>query len=104
MKPDIFVDIEALRVHADQVNAAADAVQLGVDGIGHMSSHREIYGVLCSPIILPIAAVFEHIAASAFAAARDTTRRISQDLRTTADGYEEADRHIARLIAREENP
>jgi hypothetical protein len=104
MKPDVYVDIEALRAHADQVNTAADAVQTGVDGVRHMSGHHEIYGILCSPLFLPLAALFEAIAVSAFGAARDNTRRVAECLRSTADGYEEADRYLARLIQGREKP
>ncbi len=102
MKPDIFVDIEALKAHADQVGGVAGVVQLGVDGVRHMSGHPEIYGILCSPMFLPIAEDFGQYTDSCLASARDAVQRLEQKLRETATGYEETDRYIARLIAGEE--
>jgi hypothetical protein len=104
MKPDIYVDVPALRTHADQVSAAADTVQAGVAGVRHMSRHHEIYGILCSPLFQPLATLYEEMAMMAFHAAGDNTRRVAECLRATADGYEEADLYLARLIQGKEKP
>ncbi|HEX6684371.1 MAG TPA: type VII secretion target [Candidatus Limnocylindrales bacterium] len=96
--PDIYADIEGLRQCSDRLNAVSDTVQLGVDGVRHMSSQPEIYGKLCGPMIEPIVGWFEERANEVLAGARDMTRRLAQGVSEAATGYEETDREIAAKI------
>lgn len=96
--PDVYADIESLKQCSAALNAVSDTVQLGVDAIRYMSSQPEIYGILCSPMIVPIVSWFEERAGQALAGARDVTRSLAQEVSDTATRYEETDRQIADTI------
>ena len=73
----------------------AAMLQEATSGAEYVDMHDEVYGVLCSPLILPILNPLQDMAHGEVRTATDATSHIAEQLRTMADNVDITDSEAA---------
>jgi hypothetical protein len=97
-QPDIKLSTEEVRRHSRMVDEAAAMLQEATSGAHYVDMHDEVYGVLCSPLILPILNPLQDMAHGEVRTATDATSHIAGQLRTMADNVDITDSEAASRI------
>jgi hypothetical protein len=94
-QPDIQLSTEEVRRHARMVDEAAAMCQEAVAGAEYLDLHDEVYGILCSPLFLPIINPLQDMALTELRGGADATAHLAVLLRTLADNVDITDSEAA---------
>lgn len=95
---DIKLSTEEVRRHAGMVDEAAAMLQEATAGAEYVDLHDEVYGMLCSPLILPLLNVVQDLATTEIRNGTDATTHIAGQLRIMAENVDITDSEAARRI------
>jgi hypothetical protein len=94
-QPDIKLSTEEVRKHARMVDEAAAMLGEATAGAEYVNLHDEVYGVLCSPLILPLLNFVQDQAQAEIRNGTDATDHLAGQLRTMADNVDITDSEAA---------
>ncbi|SFS44442.1 ESX-1 secretion-associated protein [Saccharopolyspora flava] len=97
MPDEMNVVIESLRTHASKVDGVVDQLSTAVDASQQVSLDNSAYGVLCQPFAMMIDFA-EQKGVDAVREAVKSMQEIADDVRTTAEDYQEIDDRNSELI------
>jgi hypothetical protein len=97
-QPDIELSTDEVRQHARMVEEAATMCREAAAGADYVDLHDEVYGVLCSPLFLPIVNPLQDIAAREIQNGAEATAHLAVLLRTMADNVDITDSEAARRL------
>lgn len=97
-QPDIKLSTAEVREHARMVDEAAAMCREAVAGAEYVDLHDEAYGVLCSPLFLPLIQPLQDAALSELRAGADATAHLADLLRTLADNVDITDGAAAQRL------
>ncbi len=92
---DIKLSTEEVRRHAGMVDEAAAMLQEATGGAEYIDLHDEVYGVLCSPLFLPLIEPFQDLSVQEIRNGTDATSHLAELLRTMADNVDITDSEAA---------
>ncbi|WP_016697647.1 type VII secretion target [Actinoalloteichus spitiensis] len=91
---------EQMRQHAARLDGVVQQIGVAQDAATHASiSGTTAYGLLCSPIMLPLMGGIEALGHGAIAAAGGTVGATSTAITASADTYELLEEGVSRLFA-----
>ncbi|MBE1488104.1 type VII secretion target [Plantactinospora soyae] len=96
--PDIKLSTEEVRSHSRMVDEAAAMCQEAVSGAQYVDMHDEVYGILCSPLFLPIIQPLQDTALTEIRNGADATAHLADLLRTLADNVDITDQAAAQRL------
>lgn len=99
-QPDIKLSTDEVRRHARMVDEAAAMCQEAVGGAQYVDLHDEAYGVLCSPLFLPLVQPLQDWALRELRSGADATGHLAELLRALADNVDITDADAAARLAR----
>ncbi|MEV4728927.1 ESX-1 secretion-associated protein [Saccharopolyspora sp. NPDC049426] len=97
MPDEMNVAIENLRTHASKVDGVVDQLSTAVDVSQQVSLNNDAYGILCRPFAWMIDPV-EQNGVDALREAVTSMRQIADDVRATAEDYQQVDDSNSALI------
>ncbi|MDI2029064.1 ESX-1 secretion-associated protein [Saccharopolyspora sp. TS4A08] len=97
MSDEMSVVIENLRTHASKVDGVVDQLSTAVDASQQVSLDNSAYGVLCQPFAQMID-IAEQQGVDAVREAVKSMQQIADDVRTTAEDYQEIDDRNSEMI------
>ena len=95
-QPEIRIDSDALRKHAQMVDEAGNMCDEAVAGAQYVDLHDEVYGVLCSPLALPFINPLQNWAVREMRSGADATSHLADLLRGVAADADTTDGNVAR--------
>lgn len=95
-QPDIKLSSTEVREHAKAVDEAARMCDEAVAGAEYIDLHDEVYGVLCSPLFLPLIQPLQDYALAEIRSGADATGHLAELLRSMADNVDLSDTDAAR--------
>ncbi|RRO12983.1 ESX-1 secretion-associated protein [Saccharopolyspora rhizosphaerae] len=90
MADEMNVVVEDLRAHASKVEGVVDQLNTAVDASQQVSMDNDAYGVLCRPFAWMID-LAEQNGVDALREAVTSMQRIAEDVRATAEDYQQVD-------------
>jgi hypothetical protein len=99
---DIRIVTDGLRKHAGRVEGVSQELDVARSAAAQVSMQGEAYGVLCSPVLVPILGALEAAGIAAISAAAVAVDATAMALRTTASGLDAADGLSRNLAQRAE--
>ncbi len=99
-QPDIKLSTDEVRRHAQMVDEAAAMCQEAVGGAEYVDMHDEVYGVLCSPLFLPVIQPLQDWALREIRDGADATAHLAELLHALADNVDVTDAAAAHRLAR----
>lgn len=87
----VDVDISGIRAHADRVEDVGGRVDLARRAAGQVSMTGEAYGVLCSPLLVPVLGALEASGIAGMATIAAAVDGTATALRTTANSLQMVD-------------
>lgn len=97
-QPDIELDAQALRQHAQKVDKAADMLDEAVAAAGYLNLHDEVYGEWPGKLIVPLFNIAQDHAVQELRSGTDTTSHLADILRAVADDADLTDSAAAQRI------
>jgi hypothetical protein len=95
---DVHIDTEAVRRHAAMVDEAGRMCDEAAAGARYIDLHDEVYGMLCSPLVLPLVNPLQDFALSELRNGADATSHVAELLRAVAADADTTDANAARMI------
>lgn len=97
-QPDIELDSQALRRHAQMVDQVADMFDEVAAAAGFLNLHDEVYGEWPGKLIVPLLNVAQDHAVQELRSGTDATAHLAELLRSVADDADLTDGAAARRI------
>jgi Excreted virulence factor EspC, type VII ESX diderm len=94
-RPDITLSTEEVRRHARMVDDAAAMCSEAAAGAEYLDLHDEVYGMLCSPPMVPKLFSLQELAFDEIRDGADATAHLADLLRTLADNVDITDGEAA---------
>ncbi|MBU2668329.1 hypothetical protein KOI35_32935 [Actinoplanes bogorensis] len=95
---DVYIDSEGVRRHASMVDEAGRMCDEATAGAQYIDLHDEVYGILCSPLVLPLVQPLQDWAISELKNGADATAHVAELLRAVAADADTTDGNAARMI------
>ncbi|MGI5213083.1 type VII secretion target [Plantactinospora sp. CA-290183] len=96
--PDIKLATAEVRQHSKMVEEAAEMCREATAGAEYLDLHDEVYGILCSPLFLPILNPIQERAVSEIRSGAEATAHLAELLRALADNVDITDGAAAERI------
>ena len=95
---DVDVMVSEIRAHAGRVEEVGNHIDTARSAAGQVSMNAEAYGVLCSPLLVPILGLLEGAGIAGIAASAAAVDGTALALRAMASSYELVDEIAANSI------
>lgn len=97
-QPDIQLSTSEVRRHGSVIDDVAVLYREAADAAAHVDMHDEVYGVLCSPMFLPLIKGLETLTSWEIARAAKATSHLAELMRILADSIDRTDAAAAERI------
>ncbi|ROT26788.1 type VII secretion target [Micromonospora sp. HM5-17] len=96
--PEIRLSTGEVRRHARMVDEAGAMVEEAKAGAKHVNLHDEVYGVLCSPLFVPLINPLQDWAVTEIRNGAEATKHLAELLRALADNTDITDQAAANRL------
>jgi Excreted virulence factor EspC, type VII ESX diderm len=100
-QPDIQLDTAALRSHARMVDETARMCDEAAGAARYVGLHDEVYGMLCSPLVLPLINPLQDWALEELRSGADATSHLAELLHAVADDADVTDATAAQRFRKD---
>lgn len=88
------VHTDEMRAHAKNVEAVAQQLKVAVDAAHTVSMPSDAYGILCSPLLVPLISALESVGVTTLDTGAAATGATATGIRAMADGYDAVDQAV----------
>lgn len=96
--PDIKLSTDEVRAHAKMVDVAGEMVFEALSAAQYIDMHDEVFGVICSPLFLPIIQPLQTYAVNEINQAGQATQHLADLLESLAHNLKITDEAAARRL------